>query len=317
MEDLYERLIDMLGKSESDTCFDRFVRDLGETPVLLIDRKSLRHYEFPGAGLSVSIDKEQDQIKSVFLHLSTAGVEAGRIARYGGNLPAGIVPNDARATVRKKLALTPHSERIQGRTKDDPKDFWDNYYVGPLELTFIFDGGSKRMHALSVHYTIDTVPREPAPPEPDTYLQVRCTPTALKAIALGHDEARRLKHKFIGSEMLLLGVVAEGKSIAAIALGSAGVTIERAREEVEMIIGYGSSRVGKKIPYTHGAKRVLEMALKEAEKLGSEHMASGHLLLGLIECGEGVGSRVLENLYVDAQKLRNEVLMLVDRNKET
>lgn len=309
MEDLLKRLTDMLGKQLDDPCFDRFVQELGETPEILYDSKSMREFSFKDSGIYVTMDKRQNQIKSVFLHLSTAGVEAGSIAPYKGNLPSGITPEDNRATVKKKLATKPRSQRIQGRTKADPKDYWEYYCFGPLELTFIFDGATKRMDALSIHYTIDTVPPEPPPPDPETFLQDRCSSSVLKTMAFAQSEARRLKHNFIGSEFLLLGLLGESQSISASALGSAGVTLEKARAEVEKIIGRGESRVGNKIPYTYGAKRVLALALEQATKLDREFMDDAHLLLGLIECGEGVGSRVLENLHVDAETLREDVLM--------
>jgi hypothetical protein len=316
MEHMYERLIEMLGKQQDDPYFECFVQELGEKPQMLIDKKSMREYSFPRSGFYVSMDKRQDQIKSIFFHLSTAAVASGSIEAYSGNLPAGIGRHDDRLTVRKKLAKKPRSERIQGRTKLDPKDYWEYYDTSFLQMLFIFDGATGRMDALSVRYTADNVPPEPPPLEPETYLQDRCTKAALKTIASAQAEARRLKHNYVDSGMLLLGLLGDSQSIPAIALGSAGVTLETAREEVDKIVGSGTNRVGRKIPYAYGAKHVLELALKEAGRLDREYLDSEHFLLGVIESGEGVAFRALENLGVSTDTLRNEVLRLIKQRRE-
>lgn len=301
----------MLGKPVDDPCFDRFAQELGEIPVILLDSKSMREFMFKNSGINVSMDKRQNQIKSVFLHFSTALVDAGDMAPYCGTLPNGITARDSKAAVSKKLGTKARSKRIQGRTKDDPKDYWEYYSLGLLELTFIFDGATKQMGALAICYSNNTLPKESPPPEPETYLKNRCTASVLKTIASAQSEARRLKHNLIGSEFLLLGLLCENRSISAQALCSVGVTLESAREEVAKIIGQGESRVCKKIPFTYGAKKVLSLALDQAAKLDCNFVDDAHLLLALIEWEEGVGHRVLNNLRVDAESLRKHVFVLM------
>lgn len=316
MKDPLKSLTDILGKPVDDPCFGRFAQELGETPQLFFDSKSMREFSFKNSGIYVSMDKAQNQIKSVFFHLSTALVEAGDIASYKGNLPNGITAQDSRASVKKKLGIQPRSQRIQGRTKDDPRDYWEYYSIGPLELTFIFDGATRRMRALSIRYTIDIAPPEAPPPEPEEYLnEDRCTASLLRTIAAAQSEARRLKHNLIGSEFLLLGLLCESQSISAKSLVSAGVTLESAREEVERIVGQGAGRAGKKMSYSNGARRVLALALNQATKSDRALIDNTDLLLSLLECEEGVGHRVLENHGVDPESLRKDVLLRERQNK--
>lgn len=105
----------------------------------------------------------------------------------------------------------------------------------------------------------------------------RCVPKAMfdrfgdkgiKVIMLSQEEARRLGHNFVSTEMILLGLIGEGTGIAAKVLKSMGIKLRDARIEVEKIIGWGSGFVAMEIPFTPGAKRVLELTLEEARKLG-------------------------------------------------
>jgi hypothetical protein len=306
----------MLGKPTSDPCLEQFMGDLGEKGKLLSDSKSMSDYFFPDSGLDFHIDKRQDQIKSIFFHLSTAMVEAGNMASYKGSLPAGITVNDDRFSIRKKLNQKPKLKRIQGRTKNDPKDYWEDYFIGDLKLTFIFDGESGRMDALSIHYLVDNLPPEPPPPEPEEYIKSSCTKAALKTIMSAKDEARKLQHRLVGSEFLLLSLFSDHQSIPFAVLNSAGATEAKTRKEVRKIVGVGEHHSIRKVRYTPGAKRLLEGALSEAKKSGCELMGTEHILLGIIEVGEGVAFRVLQNLKVDTEKLRNEVLRQASSGKK-
>src|SRR6185436_12526354 len=136
----------------------------------------------------------------------------------------------------------------------------------------------------------------------------RFTEKAIKVIMLAQEEARRLGHNFVGTEQILLGLIGEGTGIAAKTLKSMGVNLKDARVEVEKIIGRGSGFVAVEIPFTPRAKRVLELSWDEARQLGHNYIGTEHLLLGLIREGEGVGMRVLENLFVDRRLLRELVL---------
>jgi ATP-dependent Clp protease ATP-binding subunit ClpC len=136
----------------------------------------------------------------------------------------------------------------------------------------------------------------------------RFTEKAIKVIMLAQEEARRLGHNFVGTEQLLLGLIGEGNGAAAKTLKAVGVNLKDARIEVQKIIGRGSGFVTVEIPFTPRAKRVIEFALAESRKLGTEHIDTQHLLLGLIREGEGVAARVLENLGVALAELRHKTL---------
>lgn len=144
----------------------------------------------------------------------------------------------------------------------------------------------------------------------------RFTEKAIKVVMLAQEEARRLGHNFVGTEQILLGLIGEGTGIAAKVLKSMGVNLKEARVEVEKIIGRGSGFVAVEIPFTPRAKRVLELSLEEARQLGHNYIGSEHLLLGLLREGEGVASRVLENLNADPSKIRTQVIRMVGESSE-
>ena len=145
----------------------------------------------------------------------------------------------------------------------------------------------------------------------------RFTEKAIKVIMLAQEEARRLGHNFVGTEQVLLGLIGEGTGVAAKTLKAMGVTLKDARVEVEKIIGRGSGFVAVEIPFTPRAKRVLELSWDEARQLGHNYIGTEHLLLGLIREGEGVAARVLENLGVDLNKVRSNVIKMLGESKPT
>ena len=143
----------------------------------------------------------------------------------------------------------------------------------------------------------------------------RFTEKAIKVIMLAQEEARRLGHNFVGTEQVLLGLIGEGTGIASKTLKSMGITLKDARAEVEKIIGRGSGFVAVEIPFTPRAKRVLELSWDEARQLGHNYIGTEHLLLGLIREGEGVAARVLENLGVDLNKVRSNIIKMLGETK--
>ena len=145
----------------------------------------------------------------------------------------------------------------------------------------------------------------------------RFTEKAIKVIMLAQEEARRLGHNFVGTEQILLGLIGEGTGVAAKTLKAMGVNLKEARIEVEKIIGRGSGFVAVEIPFTPRAKRVLELSWDEARQLGHNYIGTEHLLLGLIREGEGVAARVLENLGVDLNKIRSNVIKMLGETKST
>ncbi|MFJ5966098.1 MULTISPECIES: ATP-dependent protease ATP-binding subunit ClpC [unclassified Bacillus (in: firmicutes)] len=143
----------------------------------------------------------------------------------------------------------------------------------------------------------------------------RFTERAQKVLALAQEEAIRLGHKNIGTEHILLGLVREGEGIAAKALEALGLVSEKIQKEVESLIGRGQE-VSQAIPhYTPRAKKVTELSMDEARKLGHSYVGTEHILLGLIREGEGVAARVLNNLGVSLNKARQQVLQLLGSNE--
>ncbi len=141
----------------------------------------------------------------------------------------------------------------------------------------------------------------------------RFTERAQKVMALSQEEAIRLKHSNVGTEHILLGLVREGEGIAAKALYAIGVTPEKIQKEVESLIGVGTE-LHHTPQYTPRAKKVIELSMDEARKLGHSYVGTEHILLGLIREGEGVAARVLSNLGVSLNKARQQVLQLLGNN---
>jgi ATP-dependent Clp protease ATP-binding subunit ClpC len=141
----------------------------------------------------------------------------------------------------------------------------------------------------------------------------RFTERAQKVLALAQEEAIRLSHNNIGTEHILLGLVREGEGIAAKALAALSLSPEKIQKEVEGLIGKGNDK-SQTIHYTPRAKKVIELSMDEARKLGHSYVGTEHILLGLIREGEGVASRVLSNLGVSLNKARQQVLQLLGSN---
>ena len=138
----------------------------------------------------------------------------------------------------------------------------------------------------------------------------RFTDRARRVVVLAQEESQRLSHNYIGSEHLLLGLLAEREGVAARALESLNVTLTAAREQVEEIIGPGQQTPRGHIPFTPRAKKILELALREALTMGSEVIDTEHLLLALLDEGDGVGAQILQRLGATAQAVREAVARL-------
>ncbi|HEY9634358.1 MAG TPA: ATP-dependent Clp protease ATP-binding subunit [Coleofasciculaceae cyanobacterium] len=134
------------------------------------------------------------------------------------------------------------------------------------------------------------------------------TDRAIKAIMLAQEEARRLGHNLVGTEQILLGVIEEGTGVAVTVLKNLGVTLEKAKIEVESIIGRGTRPVPTELPFTPKAKRIFEQSFKEARQLGHNYIGTEHLLLAITQDKEGVAAKVLTNLNVDLDNLRAKVI---------
>ena len=145
----------------------------------------------------------------------------------------------------------------------------------------------------------------------------RFTDRARRVVVLSQEEARRFDHNYIGSEHLLLGLIREEGGVACQALESMGLTVAAVQKCVEDVVGRGSESPGGHIPFTPRAKKVLELALREALQLGHNYIGTEHLLLGLLREGEGVAMQILFKLNVDATRCRQTVITLLSAGTGT
>jgi ATP-dependent Clp protease ATP-binding subunit ClpA len=136
----------------------------------------------------------------------------------------------------------------------------------------------------------------------------RFSEEAVEVIVYSQEESRRLGHNNISAELLLLGLIRQEKGLAAKVLKSMGVKLKDARREVEKIIGRGSGCVSLEIPFTPIAQQVLELSAKESRQQGHYYVGTEHLLLAFTEQTEEKSRRILENLRLDPQKLRTQVI---------
>lgn len=143
------------------------------------------------------------------------------------------------------------------------------------------------------------------------------TPRAQQVLALARKEADRLNHNFIGTEHVLLGLLALGTGVAVNVLLKLGLSLEKVRQEVLKQVGPGPDRIilGN-IPYTPRVKKVLALAAKEARTLNHTYVGTEHILLGLLGEGDGPAARVLQNLGVQLPRTRQEILKELDPNAE-
>src|SRR3989475_316781 len=145
----------------------------------------------------------------------------------------------------------------------------------------------------------------------------RFTERARRVIILAQEEAKRLNHSAVGTEHILLGIIREGEGVASKVLESLNISPDRVRAEIETAIGRGERAPYEEVAFTPRAKKVLELALDEARRLGHNYIGTEHLLLGLIREGEGVAARVLEAMGADLERVRAQVVYLLGEEGTT
>jgi ATP-dependent Clp protease ATP-binding subunit ClpA len=138
----------------------------------------------------------------------------------------------------------------------------------------------------------------------------RFTDKARHVVVLAQEEARRLQHNYIGTEHILLGLLAEHRGFAFPALERFGMSLEGTREEVKAIIGTGNATVSGHIPFTPRAKKTLELALREALQLHHNYIGTEHILLGVMREGDGVGAQILKQ-HAELGQIRAAVIELL------
>ncbi len=139
------------------------------------------------------------------------------------------------------------------------------------------------------------------------------TPRARHVFLLARKEAERFSHEYIGTEHLLLGILALGEGVAVEALKSLGLRLDQLRLEVEKVCGSGgSTKTDGPLPLTPRLKRVLLLAQAEAQSMNYNFIGTEHLLLALLREGESAAARVLANLKIDPDKVREQVVKALD-----
>jgi len=136
----------------------------------------------------------------------------------------------------------------------------------------------------------------------------RFTDRARRVLVLAQEEARLLRHPFIGTEHLLLGLLHEGDGVAAKVLEDLAISLETVRQKVEETVGISGSTPMGSPPFTPRAKKVLELSLREALHFGHNYIGTEHILLGVVREGEGVAAQVLRSLGADATAVRSLVV---------
>jgi ATP-dependent Clp protease ATP-binding subunit ClpA len=139
----------------------------------------------------------------------------------------------------------------------------------------------------------------------------RFTERARQVVVLAQGEARALKHNYIGTEHILLGLLREKEGLAARVLESLDVTVEEVRAQVARIVGQGEEVTTGQIPFTPRAKKVLELSLREAISLGHNYIGTEHVLLGIAREGEGVAARILLDFDADAEKVHGAMMEML------
>lgn len=139
----------------------------------------------------------------------------------------------------------------------------------------------------------------------------RFTERARRVLSLAEQEAIKLNHNYVGTEHMLLGLVKEGQGIAAKALNDAGITENKVIDEIKKLIGEGNQPVTTPVSLTPRSKKVLNLSMDEARRLGHNYIGTEHILLGLIREGEGVAARIMADLGGDLKSIHDQVIELL------
>jgi ATP-dependent Clp protease ATP-binding subunit ClpC len=139
----------------------------------------------------------------------------------------------------------------------------------------------------------------------------RFTERARQVVVLAQDEARAMRHSYIGTEHLLLGLLREEEGLGARVLGRLGIEIDAVRAAVRSRVGEGDAEAAGQIPFTPHAKETLELSLREALSLGHKYIGTEHVLLGFVRLREGVGVEILEQLGASPASVHEEVIRML------
>ena len=135
----------------------------------------------------------------------------------------------------------------------------------------------------------------------------RFTDEARQVVVKAQLEARNLKHGYIGTEHLLLGLLAVEEGMASKVLTRLGMTLGAARTHVGRIVGEGDGPVPQQVPFAPRAKKALELSLREALAYGCNDIGTEHVLLGLTRLTEGASTTVLQVFAITPDRIREEI----------
>jgi len=139
-------------------------------------------------------------------------------------------------------------------------------------------------------------------------MQYRFTANAANAIQLSANAAEELKHNYIGTEHILLGLLQEEEGIARKVLNQHGVTAQKVEKLVSQLIGSGNVEVADVVDYTPRSKRILELSHREALRFQAQAIGTEHLLIALLRESDCVAVRLLTTLGVNIQKLYADII---------
>lgn len=139
----------------------------------------------------------------------------------------------------------------------------------------------------------------------------RFTERAQRVLLLAQEEAMRLGHPYVGTEHILLGLIREGQGVAAKALAGMEIEVEAVRAMIEQAVGKGQGGPSGEITLTPRGKKVLELSVEEARRMGHNYVGTEHLLLGLVREGEGLAAQVLNGIGADLGKVRQVVMQML------
>ena len=142
----------------------------------------------------------------------------------------------------------------------------------------------------------------------------RFTQRARRVLSLAHEEAERMRHTHIGTEHLLLGLMREEGGLAGRVLRELGLEFDRVQKMIEKLVGLGDFTT-QRPTLSPGTQKVLELAVEQARELGHHYIGVEHLLLGIIELGEGIAIDALSQLGVTSEQVRRQTHRVLKENK--
>jgi Clp amino terminal domain, pathogenicity island component len=127
----------------------------------------------------------------------------------------------------------------------------------------------------------------------------RFTRRAKRAVVNAQEAARNAKHDYVGTEHIVLGLLTEPEGLAAEAIEAQGTTLDAVREAVGALLGPPKDKaVAGHLPFTRRSKKVLELAVREALKLGHNYIGTEHILLGVLGDDDALGAKALIGLGI-------------------